>query len=127
MLLVLNLKSSSRPDSIAVLKKKHLRHSQLSIWIFSFDLGILASPKRLAISNFTAMLAKIENSISFLRHFRISMAGKTILINSSIMPIPLYYLFVYPIPDSILDAITKAARSFFWSKGGNRKGMNSDS
>lgn len=71
------------------------------------------------------MLAKIEKTISFWYHSKISMASKTILINYAIMSTPLYYLSVYPVPDSILDGISKAARSFFWSKGGNRKGMNS--
>lgn len=41
------------------------------------------------------------------------------------MSVPLYYLSVYPILDTILDRISKAARVFFWSKGGNQKGINS--
>lgn len=53
------------------------------------------------------------------------MAGKTILINSILKSTSVYYLLVYPVPNSISDGITKAARSFFWSKGSNRKGMSS--
>lgn len=41
------------------------------------------------------------------------------------MSIPLYYLSVYPVPNSILDGINKAVSVFFWSKGGNRKDNNS--
>ncbi|XP_039129019.1 uncharacterized protein LOC120265197 [Dioscorea cayenensis subsp. rotundata] len=88
-------------------------------------LGISISPKRLALSNFSRMLDKTERILSNWSHSKISMAGKTILINSILMSIPVYYLSVYPVPDSVLDGITKAATAFFWSKGGNRKGMNS--
>lgn len=40
------------------------------------------------------------------------------------MSTPMYYLSIYLVPDTILDGIIKDARSFFWSKDGNRKGMN---
>ncbi|XP_039116586.1 uncharacterized protein LOC120252479 [Dioscorea cayenensis subsp. rotundata] len=88
-------------------------------------LGILISPKKLALSCFTSMVDKIEKSVTFWKKSRISPAGKTILINSSIMTSPLYYLSVYPVPKGILDRINRAARTFFWAKDSNRKGINS--
>lgn len=62
-------------------------------------LGFLISPNHLALSNFNTMLAKIEKTISFLNHSSISMTGKTILINFSIMLLPCTtFLFVlFPI------------------------------
>lgn len=84
-------------------------------------LGMTISPKRLAISNFTSLLAKVENTLSIQKLSRISMAGKTILINSVLMSTPVYYLSVYSIPDTIFDGISKLARTFFCSKRGNRK------
>ncbi|XP_039120733.1 uncharacterized protein LOC120257304 [Dioscorea cayenensis subsp. rotundata] len=87
--------------------------------------NILVAPKRLAIHHFNNMRDKIRRALSIWNHSKISAAGKTILINWSILSTPLYYLSVYPVPDSILDDISKFARFFFWSKGGNRKGMNS--
>lgn len=93
---------------------------------FSFNyLGILISPKKLALSYFSSLVNKIEKSVTFWKKSRISLAGKTILINSAIMSTPLYYLSAYPVPDSILDRITKAARAFFWSKDCNRNGIHS--
>ncbi|XP_039138794.1 uncharacterized protein LOC120276131 [Dioscorea cayenensis subsp. rotundata] len=109
----------------------HLKKSICNILHFnsgSFPfkyLGIFVSPKRLALSNFSHMLDKTERALSFWKLSNISKAGKSVLINSVIMSIPMYYLSVYPVPDSFLDRIAKAARLFFWSKSGNRKGMNS--
>lgn len=93
---------------------------------FPFNyLGILISPKKLALSYFSSLVNKIEKSFTFWKKSRISQAGKTILINSSIMSTPLYYLSAYLVPDTVLDQLTKAARSFFWSKGCNRKSIHS--
>lgn len=39
------------------------------------------------------------------------------------MSILLYYLSVYPIPDTTLDRFSKIARKFFWLKSGNRNGI----
>lgn len=88
-------------------------------------LGILVAPKRLALSQFNTMLDKIRKTITLWNHSKLSTAGKTILINSSILSTLLYYLSVYPVPNTILDAIANYARLFFWSKSSNRKGMNS--
>lgn len=50
-------------------------------------------------------------------------AGKTILINSSIMALPTYYLSFYPIPDSALDNLSRSARKLLWANGSNGSGM----
>lgn len=47
------------------------------------------------------------------------------MINSYILSIPTYYILVYPVPDSILQEITRLVRDFFWFKGGNGKGTHS--
>lgn len=86
-------------------------------------LGILISHKRMFISHFNAMVERFERVTSNWRHSHIPSAGKSTLINSSIISIPLYYLFVYIIPGTMLDRIFKTVRKFFWSKGGDRKGI----
>lgn len=86
-------------------------------------LGVLISSKKLANIHFDSMIDQVENLTKGWDHNHISPAGRTTLINSSIMSILLYYLSIYPIPDSILDQISKIARHFFWSKSGNRNGI----
>ncbi|XP_039119188.1 codeine O-demethylase-like [Dioscorea cayenensis subsp. rotundata] len=53
----------------------------------------------------------------------ISKDGKVMLINSVIMASPLYYLSVYPIPDSVLNRLSQIARKFLWANDGNSSGI----
>ncbi|XP_039125466.1 uncharacterized protein LOC120261592 [Dioscorea cayenensis subsp. rotundata] len=87
-------------------------------------LGILISPKRLAKSTFADIIANIKNRCSRWTHSKLSPAAKTVLINSSLLSLPLYYLSVYPIYDSILLEIHRIVRRFFWSKSCNGKGIH---
>ncbi|XP_039136968.1 uncharacterized protein LOC120274488 [Dioscorea cayenensis subsp. rotundata] len=87
-------------------------------------LGILISPKKISVHSFKPLIDKIRCLCSRWKNFKLSAAAKSILINSSILSIPTYYLSVYPIPDSVLHEITKLVRDFFWFKGGNGKGIH---
>lgn len=81
---------------------------EFKIGSFPFvHLGILISPEKLALSYFSSMIDTIEKTISIWRKSRISSAKKNILINSSLLKIPLHYLSVYPVLDSILNIIKK--------------------
>lgn len=81
--------------------------------------------KKMSISHFISMVDKAEKMTLNWRHSNISPTGKNILINSSILATPLYYLSIHAILDSILDKISKFSRRFFWSKRGDRKGISS--
>lgn len=87
-------------------------------------LRILVSPKRLALAVFNTMIAKIQYLCSRWRHLHLSSAAKVVLINSSLLSVPTYYLSVYPIHDSTLHEIKKITRGFFWHKGGDRNGIH---
>lgn len=93
--------------------------------IFPFTyLGILISPKRLASLTFQPMVNKISHTASRWANFHLSLAAKCILINSVLLSVPVYTMSVYPIPDSILFAISKIMRKFFWCKNRNGKGIH---
>lgn len=66
-------------------------------------LGILISPKRLVVFLFKHLLDKLDKTFSAWNHSKMLAAGKTVLINSSLMSITLYYLFVYLVHDIVLD------------------------
>ncbi|XP_039130816.1 uncharacterized protein LOC120267185 [Dioscorea cayenensis subsp. rotundata] len=87
-------------------------------------LGILISPKRLAKSTFAALIDNIKNRCSRWVHSKLSPAAKTVLINTSLLSLPIYYMSVYPIYDSILLEIHRIVRRFFWSKSSNGKGIH---
>lgn len=46
------------------------------------------------------------------------------MINNSILSIPTYLLSCYLVPETVLDKISKLARSFLWGKGGNHSGTH---
>ncbi|XP_039115766.1 uncharacterized protein LOC120251270 [Dioscorea cayenensis subsp. rotundata] len=87
-------------------------------------LGILISPNRIAASAFNNMVDRIRRTCNSWSRFHLSPAAKTILINTSLLAVPIYTLSVYPIPDSILNEISRAVRKFFWSRDSNGKGIH---
>lgn len=76
-------------------------------------LGILISPKRLNGHSFNSMIDKIWGMSARWKTYNLSDAAKAILINSSILSIPTYYLSSYPVLDSALLEISKIVRDFF--------------
>lgn len=75
-------------------------------------LGVLISPKKLAMTSFNPMISWIRRICTKWKHSKLSQPAKTILINSSIFSIPTYYSFVYLIPDTVLKEINKIVREF---------------
>lgn len=51
-------------------------------------------------------------------------SGKTVVINSILMATPIYYLFVYPIPDSVINKISQITRKFLWANNDNGRGFH---
>lgn len=82
-------------------------------------LGILISPMKLVVSIFNHMINKIRHTCAHREHSKLSMAVKSLLINSSLFSILNYNLSIYPIPDSVLNEINKVVRDFLWHKSGN--------
>lgn len=70
------------------------------------------------------MVDKIRNICSRWSNFTLSPTAKSVLINSTLLSIPIYTLLVYSMHESILFEITKVVRKFFCSRGGNEKGIH---
>ncbi|XP_039119935.1 uncharacterized protein LOC120256290 [Dioscorea cayenensis subsp. rotundata] len=87
-------------------------------------LGILISPKRLAVSTFKPMIDKIRLQCNRWSNFNLSSAAKATLINYSLLSIPTYTLSVYTIPEVVISEITKVVRKFYWCRNGNGKGIH---
>lgn len=54
---------------------------------------------------------------------KMSKAGKVVIINSILMATLIYYLSVYPIPDSVLTKISQISRKFLRANYDNGRGM----
>lgn len=87
-------------------------------------LGIMISPKRLSLNLFRPMVSYISNTIAVWNHNSISKASRVILINSSNLSVPLYYLSSYLLLDNILDSISRQVRNFLWVYNGNRSSIH---
>lgn len=81
--------------------------------------GVLISSKRLALSHFDNIIRKVNRACAGWKNAKIPKIGKTILINSSIMALPSYYLSVYPIPNLAIDKLSCSARKLLWANGSN--------
>lgn len=55
----------------------------------------------------------------------LSLAGRSVLINTTLFAIPIYISSVMNLPNTILDSISKLARDFLWGHGGNKRGFHS--
>lgn len=87
-------------------------------------LGVLISPKKLVIAHFDSMINRINKSIVVWRKANLSKAGKSILINSILMDVPIYYLSIYPIPETVLFKFSRLARKFLWANHEQDSGMS---
>jgi len=54
----------------------------------------------------------------------LSRAGKEVMLKSVIQAIPSYITSLYLIASSIIDEIERMMNSFWWGRGGNRKGIS---
>lgn len=84
----------------------------------------MISPKRLSLNLFRPMVSYISNTIVVWNHNSISKASRVILINSSNLSVPLYYLSSYLLLDNILDSISRQVRNFLWVYNGNRSSIH---
>lgn len=78
--------------------------------------GVMITPKRIKISPIKPMVSHISNITNVWNHSNFSKAWRMVMINSTILSIPNYYMSTYPVPDCILDSISKLVRDFLWNK-----------
>lgn len=70
------------------------------------------------------MVDRISHSCRRWANFRLSSAAKHVLINSSLLSIPMYTFSIYPILDTILSYIIRVVRNLFWAKDCNGKDIH---
>lgn len=76
------------------------------------------APKKIFEAQFKLKIYRVSYSIASWSHVNISLAGKVILINSSLQSIPLLpFLLLYL--RHCRKSISKLMRNFHWAKGGN--------
>nr|KYP40220.1 Putative ribonuclease H protein At1g65750 family [Cajanus cajan] len=60
------------------------------------------------------VIDKIKNKLAGWKNKTISLAGRICLINSILSAIPLYFLFFFRLPKTVLKEIISIQRKFMW-------------
>ena len=80
-------------------------------------LGVLARGNHRKIYFWQVMLRKLRKRLAIWKGRHISFAGRVTLIKSVISVIPLYFISIFKIPQSVLNTIVKIQRDFLWGWG----------
>jgi hypothetical protein len=83
--------------------------------------GVPVSPSRLHVIDWLPLVEKNSKKLDSWKGGMMSIARRTILINSSLSNSPIYHMSIYPLPKTIIDRLDRVRRKFFWQGGGTKK------
>ena len=86
-------------------------------------LGVNIGMKCLPLSTFNPLLEKIRAKLASWKGRALSFAGKSTLIQSVLLSIPVYLLSSGWVPKAILDKIDGYCRNFLWNGDGTGRGL----
>jgi hypothetical protein len=79
------------------------------------------SPSRLKVKDWLPLIDKSNKRLDVWKGGTLSLAGRTVLISSSLNNSPIYHMSVYLIPKSTVNQLDKIRRKFFWQGGGTKR------
>ena len=77
-------------------------------------LGVPISPSRLHVKNWDNLIEKNAKKLMSWKGNSLSIAGRTILINSSLSTTFIYHMSMYLLPKTVTARLDKQRRTFFW-------------
>ena len=84
-------------------------------------LGVPVSPSRLHVVDWVPLIEKNEKKLTAWKGSSLSIAARATLINSSLSNSFIYHMSIYLLPKTIVKALDKQRRTFFWQGGGTKK------
>jgi len=84
-------------------------------------LGVPVSPSRLHVKDWEPLVEKNEKKLMTWKAGSLSIAGRTILINSSLSSSFIYHMSMYLLPKTITHKLDKQRRTFFWQGNGLKR------
>ncbi|KAJ9555885.1 hypothetical protein OSB04_010499 [Centaurea solstitialis] len=87
-------------------------------------LGVPLSAKRLVVSDFAILIAKIRSRILNWKSKSLSFGGRLQLIKAVLESLQLYWMSVFTLPSSVIQSIEALFRSFLWAQSDVSKGKN---
>ncbi|XP_041016130.1 uncharacterized protein LOC121258651 [Juglans microcarpa x Juglans regia] len=88
--------------------------------VFEKYLGLPSYVGRNKLASFSPILDPIGNHMQNWKVKFISNVGKEVLLKSIVQAIPTYYMSIFKLPKTILNAINKLMQQFWWGSQGNR-------
>lgn len=86
-------------------------------------LGLPIGGNSSRLSFWDPIIERMENKLSVWRGKLMSIGGRLTLIKSSLSNLPLYFMSLFPIPQSIILRIIRIQRQFLWCKSSEVKTM----
>ena len=84
-------------------------------------LGLPLHTHRLTAQEWTFLIDKIEKKLQNWKGSLLSIGGRLTLLHSVLSSVPLYFLSIYKIPDTIIQKIDRIRRRFLWQGNNNGK------
>jgi hypothetical protein len=86
-------------------------------------LGVPDSPSRLHVSDWLPLLEKSNKRLAIWKGGCMSIAARTILINSSLSNAPIYQMSIYLLLKTIVNRLDKMRRTFFRQGGAPKRNI----
>ncbi|KAK8945121.1 hypothetical protein KSP39_PZI007763 [Platanthera zijinensis] len=87
-------------------------------------LGIKLALRRLNKSDYADLICKTHTKIQAWGSRHLSLAGRAVLINHSVLASTVFLMSHAQVPKGVLAAVELAARSFLWQRSANNRGMH---
>ncbi|KAK8956535.1 hypothetical protein KSP39_PZI000202 [Platanthera zijinensis] len=87
-------------------------------------LGIKLALRKLHKADYADIIRKAHSQIQAWGSHHLSLAGRAVLINHSLLASSAYIMSHALVPKGVLDALELAARSFLWQRSANARGMH---
>jgi len=84
-------------------------------------LGVPVSPSRLHVKDWTPLVNKNAKKLSSWKGNSLSIAGRIVLINSSLSSTFIYHMSMYLLPKTTSQSLDKQRRNFLWRGNNTRK------
>jgi hypothetical protein len=85
---------------------------QIGIFPIKYQ-GVSVSPSRLHVLDWLPLVEKNNKKLDPWKGGMMSIAGRTVLINSSLSSSPIYHMSIYLLPKTIIAKMDKVGRKFF--------------
>lgn len=75
------------------------------------------------LATWEPLIEKMRKKLATWKGKLLSIGGRLTLLKASISNLPIYFMSLYPMPQGVIDKITKIQRNFLWSRGMDKRSL----